>query len=1263
VAPVVIDIGSLVNDTVARHPPHRDSVPPTALSGESRHARPDCARVVSIPVRLSPLQLFVCLVALALGGGLAGVVGASAADPDPTPGVQLHLDTMSNTVVGPSGTTPSGDTPDSSGHTLTAKATGYIDKPPPPIPGRFGNALKTDYDQDGVVVTNNPVLEPGTVTVMAWVKGSASPGANRVIVAKGGDACPANAYRLATGGGGGLMFSVYRDVDATNVEATPELPAATVWNNQWHAVAGTYDGSTVRLWVDGQPVEAFMDGHSGPILYNTPHNELYVGDYKDASGACSPTDSQFHGFVDEVRVYGRALSDTELQYLQRSDHTSPPNLPVPTNPPPPHASLTTQKGPDGKVVISAAGSTNAARFLWDLNGDGKPDYEGGPGDPFARLTLPQGGTRTVCVTVISATGAQNRTCIRITIPRTKLPPKIVPQVAVFTESPSLFTPKPTPVCKQTTVLQGIVEAKGCFIHVTSLNDVPAKERASARKYYGNAGLPPIFVKICEDPKKADLCQKAKKLFVKEYSAYISTKTIKINGMSLTPTSGGTVVVDPVSARVFASRGRLNLGPFPLRINNPVNLDFTDLYKHTGHAKALDYTGVTKALLTFDARRGIPIIGGFPLNAGGEIAFASDHGIRKSKVTLHITLPKVFDAFGKGEQPSGAVTLSATNKRAFFVDNLFLKIPHASIGGVGLSDLSFTYTDAGDRAANCPRKYWHATATIQLGKGPKGEPGAGFRLTPPPTQNGVAFCAGGFDSAGGEITFGFPIPPPQLFPGVFLDNINFAIKLHPTLIRGGAQISAAKLTRVNGTLLAVFATPWEPYTLTKFDAGRELQDIAPRTFTSSTFAVGGAVAITVPSIGELDIAHGALYYSYPDYLAVGARVDVQLGIFVFHGGLGGELNARTRKFQVNLNARICIRGVKIACAGGLGIVSSRGVVACLNIGPLHPGVGLHTNLKFEVWIIDGCKPSHYWERDISHARARAAAAGSPLSFRVAKGESVKNLRLDGIGGAPKVLVQGPGGQSLTVAGDDLVHSGSLVGLRTDDYKATFLGVSHGKPGTYTITPLAGSVPLGKLSGTRAGYDTHFTGRVTGRGNRRTLHYDTRKRGGGQRVTFFEDGLNVMHELGTSTGGRGTLHFKPADGRRGVRTIVARATVDGVAIRDQVIARYRFGGTVRTGRPSRVTVQRRGSSLLVRWTRAAGAVRYGVLVNRSGGSQQRYELSARHRTLRIRHYPLTEGGRVSVSARGLLGDWGRPRRSRSFKATRRADTILVTRPHRR
>ena len=557
------------------------------------------------------------------------------------------------------------------------------------------------------------------------------------------------------------------------------------------------------------------------------------------------------------------------------------------------------------------------------------------------------------------------------------------------------------------------------------------------------------------------------------------------------------------------------------------------------------SGRSRQVLTFDARKGIPGVGGFPLNAGAELAFEVVDGVRESLVTVHVMLPPVFQVFGPGPQPSAAGGAVASNDQSLHLDTLDLSVPHASIGGVGLDNLAFHYARTGDRQANCTRDYWHASGQLLLGNGPNGEPGAGFLLAPPPPENGVAFCAGGLKSVGGAINFGFPIPPPQLFPGLFLNSINFALGLNPTVIRGGGTISVVDLFRIQGTLLAVFATAGKPYTLTKSAAGATLRDIAPRTFTSTTFALGGTLQITVPEIGKLDIAHGAVMYSYPDYVAVGAKANVQLGIFVFDGSLGAQMNARTKQFEADISAHICLRGVKIACAGGLGIVSSKGVVACLNIGPFHPGIGLKTNLKYEVWLFDGCKPSHYWVRNITPAGdAKSSAAG--LSFQLARGETIKNLRLDGLGGAPKVLVTGPGGQSLSLSADGLTHSGSLLGLRADEFGATFMGIDHGKPGRYTITALPGSVPLGALAETRPGYDTHFTALVAGHGAHLTLHYDARRRGGGQQVTFYESGKNVMHELGSSSGGRGTLRFTPAAGAGGTRTIVARATVDGSPI---------------------------------------------------------------------------------------------------------------------
>ena len=148
---------------------------------------------------------------------------------------------------------------------------------------------------------------------------------------------------------------------------------------------------------------------------------------------------------------------------------------------------------------------------------------------------------------------------------------------------------------------------------------------------------------------------------------------------------------------------------------------------------------------------------------------------------------------------------------------------------------------------------------------------------------------------------------------------------------------------------------------------------------------------------------------------------------------------------------------------------------------------------------------------------------------------------------------------------------------------------------------------------------------------------------------------MHELGSSSGGSGTLHFSPAPGSPGERKIVARATIDGVPIPDQVVAHYRFAGTVPAGVPGKVTVRRLGKALVVSWTPAVGAVRYGILVNGSGGVQQTIEVSGRRHTVRVGGFPATEGGTAGVALAARLatgGRFGQVRRSRRSRARSRS-----------
>ncbi len=71
---------------------------------------------------------------------------------------------------------------------------------------------------------------------------------------------------------------------------------------RWSGVAVTYDGATLRLYVNGRQVSSRAT--TGTI--QTPSNPMWIGGNR-------PYGEHFHGLIDEVRVYNRALSENEIR--------------------------------------------------------------------------------------------------------------------------------------------------------------------------------------------------------------------------------------------------------------------------------------------------------------------------------------------------------------------------------------------------------------------------------------------------------------------------------------------------------------------------------------------------------------------------------------------------------------------------------------------------------------------------------------------------------------------------------------------------------------------------------------------------------------------------------------------------------------------------------------------------------------------------------------------------------------------------------------
>jgi Concanavalin A-like lectin/glucanases superfamily len=190
---------------------------------------------------------------------------------------------------------------------------GADDNDPSWIPGVFwGSALRFDGN-DFVRIPSSSDLQSQNLTVSAWVRGSSSPGRFDYVVAKGasGD-CVASSYGLYTGSNGGMVFYTYDGTGETHgFHLSPAADPTTVWDGRWHNVAGTYDGQTVRLFIDGNQVGTGTPA-TAPVSYAMPSGDGLLGSYVDSS--CS---LYLVGDIDGVSIWNRALPVSELAPIFR----------------------------------------------------------------------------------------------------------------------------------------------------------------------------------------------------------------------------------------------------------------------------------------------------------------------------------------------------------------------------------------------------------------------------------------------------------------------------------------------------------------------------------------------------------------------------------------------------------------------------------------------------------------------------------------------------------------------------------------------------------------------------------------------------------------------------------------------------------------------------------------------------------------------------------------------------------------------------------
>jgi hypothetical protein len=161
-------------------------------------------------------------------------------------------------------------------------------------------------------VQDAPELRPlHQVSAAAWINYSEAQQGQARVVVKGAD--NRESYGLEASGNDQLRFAV-RDGNDPNLSAYPRYASTSdngaLDRDEWVHVAGTFDGNSVKTYIDGVLVAENNDPNLSAIPFLSQDiNDLAIGSRAESFN------NPFDGIIDDVRVYDRGLTAAEIGYL------------------------------------------------------------------------------------------------------------------------------------------------------------------------------------------------------------------------------------------------------------------------------------------------------------------------------------------------------------------------------------------------------------------------------------------------------------------------------------------------------------------------------------------------------------------------------------------------------------------------------------------------------------------------------------------------------------------------------------------------------------------------------------------------------------------------------------------------------------------------------------------------------------------------------------------------------------------------------------
>ena len=173
--------------------------------------------------------------------------------------------------------------------------------------GISGNAILLDGTDGYVSIADSSDLDLNEMTISAWVNYIS------ILPAPDGNQGIVNKYRTDQPNEGGYELFIREgtgDVDSGLKDDSGNITGASnsISAGSWHHIGLTYDGSTIKLYVNG----VLKDSETKNVTVTPNSLPLIIGALMDQN---STVHRFFKGRIDEVQIFDEALSQDQIQSL------------------------------------------------------------------------------------------------------------------------------------------------------------------------------------------------------------------------------------------------------------------------------------------------------------------------------------------------------------------------------------------------------------------------------------------------------------------------------------------------------------------------------------------------------------------------------------------------------------------------------------------------------------------------------------------------------------------------------------------------------------------------------------------------------------------------------------------------------------------------------------------------------------------------------------------------------------------------------------